>query len=119
MVTDRPGQPDPGPDSGPDLGPELGPDVRRQVEQLRTELEQLRTALRNRPVIEQAKGVLMTLRGVDAETAFELLVVASQRSNTKVRVVAGLVVDLVTGQSPAAGQGDAPGETRAAGLAAD
>jgi AmiR/NasT family two-component response regulator len=39
-------------------------------------------------VIDQAKGVLMAVHGVDADGAFAMLVETSQRTNTKVRVVA-------------------------------
>jgi AmiR/NasT family two-component response regulator len=39
-------------------------------------------------VIDQAKGVLMAVHGVDADGAFAMLAETSQRSNTKVRVVA-------------------------------
>jgi AmiR/NasT family two-component response regulator len=42
----------------------------------------------SRAVIDQAKGVLMAVHGVDADGAFAMLAETSQRSNTKVRVVA-------------------------------
>lgn len=42
--------------------------------------------------IEQAKGVLMAACGVDADTAFELLVQTSQEHNVKVRELAGLLL---------------------------
>ncbi|ASU78912.1 ANTAR domain-containing protein [Actinopolyspora erythraea] len=50
--------------------------------------EQLRTALESRPVIEQAKGILMVLNNCGAEQAFATLVDYSRRSNTKLREVA-------------------------------
>ncbi len=49
---------------------------------------QLERALDSRAVIDQAKGVLMAVHGVDADGAFAMLVETSQRTNTKVRVVA-------------------------------
>jgi AmiR/NasT family two-component response regulator len=46
-----------------------------------------------RAVIEQAKGVLMAQRGVDAEQAFEILRDASQRYNRKLREIAQGIVE--------------------------
>jgi len=57
----------------------------RGARQLALQLEQ---ALESRAVIDQAKGVLMAVHGVDADAAFEMLVDKSQRTNTKLRVVA-------------------------------
>lgn len=57
----------------------------RGAHQLALELER---ALDSRAVIDQAKGVLAAVHGVDAAAAFEMLVEKSQRSNTKLRVVA-------------------------------
>ncbi|ADJ45971.1 two-component system response regulator [Amycolatopsis mediterranei S699] len=50
--------------------------------------EHLRTALTSRAVIDQAKGMLMAIRQVDADDAFALLVEQSQRENVKLREVA-------------------------------
>lgn len=50
--------------------------------------EHLRTALSSRAVIDQAKGMLMAIRQIDADDAFALLVEQSQRENTKLREVA-------------------------------
>lgn len=61
----------------------------------RREIEQLRQALESRAVIDQAKGILMAVRHVDADTAFALLVQRSQRENRKLREVAAhFVADL-------------------------
>ncbi|MEV7098304.1 GAF and ANTAR domain-containing protein [Amycolatopsis sp. NPDC051045] len=57
--------------------------------------EHLRTALTSRAVIDQAKGMLMAIRQVDAEDAFALLVEQSQRENTKLREVAERFVERV------------------------
>jgi hypothetical protein len=51
-------------------------------------LSRLRARLVTMPVIEQAKGVLISQQGCDADEAFELLRRASQRSNVPVRVLA-------------------------------
>jgi AmiR/NasT family two-component response regulator len=48
-------------------------------------------------VIEQAKGVLMAQRRVDAEEAFDILREASQRYNRKLREIAVGIVES-TGQ---------------------
>lgn len=53
---------------------------------------QLREAIVSRASIEQAKGVLMARRGVDADMAFELLKQWSQTRNVKLREVAAEVV---------------------------
>lgn len=42
----------------------------------------------HRDLIEQAKGIVMALRGVDGPAAFQVLAVASQHSNAKVHTVA-------------------------------
>jgi transcriptional regulator with GAF, ATPase, and Fis domain len=52
----------------------------------------LSEAMHSRAVIEQAKGILMAPGGIDEDAAFELLVRASQRENTKLRDVAAKVV---------------------------
>jgi hypothetical protein len=58
-------------------------------------VQQLAQALDTRPVIDQAKGILMRDRSCTAEEAFDLLVSASQRSNRKLRDIARDVVDSV------------------------
>ena len=53
----------------------------------------MRLAMESRAVIEQAKGVLMAQRGVDAVQAFDMLREASQRYNRKLRDIAAGIVD--------------------------
>jgi transcriptional regulator with GAF, ATPase, and Fis domain len=53
----------------------------------------LRTAMESRAVIEQAKGILMASRRCSSEEAFSMLVSASQRSNVKLRELAGRMVE--------------------------
>ena len=48
----------------------------------------LRKAMASRATIEQAKGALMLVYGLDAEAAFSLLSWQSQRSNIKLRDLA-------------------------------
>ncbi|MCR6483645.1 GAF and ANTAR domain-containing protein [Amycolatopsis sp. OK19-0408] len=56
--------------------------------QARETADHLRTALTSRAVIDQAKGMLMAIRRIDADDAFAVLVEQSQRENTKLREVA-------------------------------
>ncbi len=44
--------------------------------------------VQNRAVIEQAKGVLMAVYDIDADSAFDLLRLSSQHTNIKLRVLA-------------------------------
>ncbi len=59
------------------------------------EAANLRLAMQSRAVIEQAKGVLMAQRGVDADRAFEILREASMRYNRKLRDIATGIVESV------------------------
>ncbi|MBM7806670.1 GAF domain-containing protein [Geodermatophilus bullaregiensis] len=52
----------------------------------------MQLAMESRAVIEQAKGVLMAQRRVDADAAFDLLRDASQRYNRKLRDIAAGIV---------------------------
>jgi GAF domain-containing protein len=55
--------------------------------------DQLHEAIGSRAVIEQAKGVLLVRKGLDADAAFEWLRQESQRRNVKLRAVAQEIVD--------------------------
>jgi GAF domain-containing protein len=59
---------------------------------------QLEQAMANRAVIEQAKGVLMAMRGVPEHEAFEVLRKSSQERNVKLRVLAQQIVTGVVEQ---------------------
>jgi GAF domain-containing protein len=61
--------------------------------QLGEQARNMRIAMDSRAVIEQAKGVLMAQRHVNAEQAFEILREASQRYNRKLRDIAAGIVD--------------------------
>ncbi|MFG2457774.1 ANTAR domain-containing protein [Streptomyces sp. NPDC048523] len=63
----------------------------RQLDRLRTEVEQLRQAILTRPVIDQARGVLMATHACSPDEAWNVLREASQLSNTKLRTVAAVV----------------------------
>lgn len=60
---------------------------------------QLRRALDSRAVIEQAKGILMASRGLNADQAFDVLVSASQRENRKLRDIALNLVETIAAGS--------------------
>jgi response regulator NasT len=62
-----------------------------QLDRLRTEVRQLRQAIRTRPVIDQARGVLMATHACSSDEAWNVLREASQLSNTKLRKVAAVV----------------------------
>jgi GAF domain-containing protein len=64
--------------------------------QLFDQARNMRVAMESRAVIEQAKGVLMAQRHVDAEQAFEILREASQRYNRKLRDIAAGIVESAT-----------------------
>lgn len=59
---------------------------------------QLEQAMASRAVIEQAKGVIMAMRGVPEHEAFEVLRKTSQDRNVKVRVLAHQIVMGVVGR---------------------
>ncbi|TGG77667.1 ANTAR domain-containing protein [Streptomyces albus] len=63
-----------------------------EIEQLRAEVSQLRQALDSRPVIDQARDMVMALGPCDAEVAWQVLVQVSQHSNIKLRHVAAALV---------------------------
>jgi GAF domain-containing protein len=64
-----------------------------QLRAQHTLAKQLETAIESRDLIGQAKGILMTRTGVDADGAFALLRDLSQRQNRKLRDVAAEIVE--------------------------
>lgn len=100
----------PPPDSVP---PPLSATVAREREErlvlLQEEVEQLRRAIASRPVIDQARGVLMAMYGCTPDEAWHILREASQLSNTKLRTVA----ESLTASAEATGA-PPPEEVRAA-----
>ncbi len=65
----------------------------RETERLEQEVEALRRRLATQPVIEQAKGVLMSHYGFGADAAFAALSRWSQYTNTKLYLLAGEVLE--------------------------
>ena len=68
--------------------------------QLFDQARNMRLAMESRATIEQAKGVLMAQRRVDAEQAFEILREASQRYNRKLRDIAAGIVESTVEHRP-------------------
>lgn len=68
---------------------------------------QLDEALATRPVIEQAKGVLIATAHCTSDEAFGSLVAASQHHNVKLRDIAAAVVRLAGRSSSADARADA------------
>jgi AmiR/NasT family two-component response regulator len=62
------------------------------VEECQDEVEDLRATLATRPVIDQAKGILVGQKHCTPDEAFAMLTEASQRSNRKIRDVAQAIV---------------------------
>ncbi|MDX6324393.1 MAG: hypothetical protein QOK15_747 [Nocardioidaceae bacterium] len=60
------------------------------------ELAQLHSALETRPLIDQAKGVVMACFCLDEARAFEVLARWSQNTNVKLRVLAEAVVHVAS-----------------------
>lgn len=62
-----------------------------RLHMLQEEVEQLRQAIASRPVIDQARGILMATHGCTSDEAWHILRETSQLSNTKLREVAAAV----------------------------
>jgi AmiR/NasT family two-component response regulator len=65
--------------------------------------EHLAQAMRSRAGIEQAKGILMAAEHCTEDEAFDMMVRASQRENTKLRDIASRIVAATQQPRPAAG----------------
>ncbi|MFG2131751.1 ANTAR domain-containing response regulator [Streptomyces sp. NPDC048751] len=67
---------------------------------LQQEIEQLRRAIASRPVIDQARGILMAVHACTSDQAWDILRDASQHTNTKLRTVAEAITTSVDGPTP-------------------
>lgn len=67
---------------------------------LQEEVEQLRHAIASRPVIDQARGILMATHGCTSDEAWHILRETSQLSNTKLRDVAAAVTASAEADGP-------------------
>lgn len=63
------------------------------------EIAGLRTAMKTRSDIDQAKGIIMAMRGISAEDAFALLSEQSQNRNVKVSEIAASMIDSIAEQT--------------------
>lgn len=72
----------------------------REIIDARELAEQLEQAMQSRAAIEQAKGILMAVRGVDQDQAFEIIRKSSQDQNIKVRDIAEQIVAGASRLSP-------------------
>jgi PAS domain S-box-containing protein len=69
-----------------DLTDSYRDEVKESVDEAVAELEQ------SRAIIEQAKGALMLVYGIPADRAFDILIWRSQETNTRLRILAELLV---------------------------
>ncbi|MFF4036318.1 ANTAR domain-containing protein [Streptomyces sviceus] len=94
FVAERPERPErPGGPGGEEEQPQPV-DVDRE---LRLEVDQLRRAMRTRPAIDVARGIVMASFGLSAEDAWTVLVSASQNTNTKLHELARKLMGAIHG----------------------
>ncbi|MCB0934960.1 MAG: GAF and ANTAR domain-containing protein [Mycobacterium sp.] len=72
--------------------------------------ESIQRALEYRAPIEQAKGMLMAIHGIDADEAFNLLRQQSQASNVRLRIIAADLVEQLSKPNTQAGTMDRNGQ---------
>ncbi|PWI18575.1 hypothetical protein DI272_33895 [Streptomyces sp. Act143] len=78
----------PGPGAATPGGSAVARERAEQLHVLREEVDQLRRAIVSRPVIDQARGILMAAHACTSEDAWLILRTTSQLSNTKLHTVA-------------------------------
>ncbi|CAL9415288.1 hypothetical protein SUDANB58_01730 [Streptomyces sp. enrichment culture] len=105
----RPPAPRPGPVPSPLRAPvparsAVALERSERLHDLQEEVAQLRHAIASRPVIDQARGILMATHGCTSDEAWHLLRETSQLSNTKLRAVAAAITSSAgTGGPPLPG----------------
>ncbi|WP_181782763.1 ANTAR domain-containing protein [Pseudonocardia pini] len=82
-----------------DLDPSR-PDEASRDRALLDRVAQLENALRSRPAIEQAKGMVMLVHRCDEDRAFRVLIGVSQSCNRKLRDIATEIVDALPAARP-------------------
>ncbi|CAL9317329.1 ANTAR domain-containing protein [Streptomyces sp. SudanB52_2052] len=100
----RPTGHDPAPGPVPPTAPASSAVAMERAERLhilQEEVEQLRQAIVSRPVIDQARGILMATHGCTSDEAWHILRETSQLSNTKLREVAAAVTAGAEADGPA------------------
>jgi response regulator NasT len=94
-------EPEPSAPSAPSAYSAVSLERAEQLRLLQEEVEQLRQAIVSRPVIDQARGILMATQSCTSDEAWTILRQASQLSNTKLRTVAAaLTASTETGGPP-------------------
>lgn len=71
--------------------------ITRRAETAETELDGLITAMKTRADIDQAKGIIMAVRGVSADEAFSILSEQSQNTNVKISTLAANMIRSISG----------------------
>ncbi|WBB61746.1 ANTAR domain-containing protein [Streptomyces sp. WMMC500] len=72
--------------------------VARRLIELSEENAQLKQAIESRPVVDQARGVLIAVLGADEDEAWEVLLDASQHANIPLRHVAEALLASAAGR---------------------
>ncbi|MEU9187089.1 ANTAR domain-containing protein [Streptomyces sp. NPDC048484] len=83
-----------------DADPAVPAEDAADAEWWRREAQQLRKAMKSRPTIDMARGILMTAYSCSPDDAWEMLVTVSQHSNTKLHEVAEALVAATARQEP-------------------
>lgn len=86
------------PDSTDTSAPDNGSRPVNVDQELRLEVAQLRRAMRTRPAIDVARGIVMASFGLSSDDAWTVLVHASQNTNTKLHHLAQDLMDAVHGE---------------------
>jgi GAF domain-containing protein len=74
--------------------------VSRRARAAEENVDGLETAMKTRSQIDQAKGIIMAMRGVNADDAFAFLSEQSQHHNIKVSEIAASLIASVSAHSP-------------------
>ncbi|MEV0633884.1 ANTAR domain-containing protein [Streptomyces sp. NPDC050619] len=91
---------DPTPEPGSAASSAVAVERAEQLQLLREEVDQLRQAIASRPVIDQARGILMATQACTSDEAWTILRQASQLSNTKLRTVASALTASTEADGP-------------------
>ncbi|WP_133915406.1 ANTAR domain-containing protein [Streptomyces sp. NBC_00582] len=78
--------------------PQEPDDLAATIVDLQRDNDQLQTAVTSHAVIDQAVGVVIALGGLRPQQGFCVLTEVSQHTNIKLREIAALLVDWVSGQ---------------------
>lgn len=76
----------------------------RAFDKLRAELDQAKSALKDRKVVDRAKGFLMRTKGLDEEAAYNLLRQSAMRQSRKIADVAESLLSSIDLLDPSGGE---------------